>query len=29
VTLSGTGQLVALDAPVEPLPLYPARRPKR
>jgi gluconolactonase len=25
VTLSGTGQLVALDAPVEPLALYPAR----
>ena len=25
VTLSGTGQLVALDMPVEPLPLYPAR----
>ena len=26
VTLAGTGQLVALDMPVEPLPLYPARR---
>lgn len=26
VTLSGTGQLVALDMPVEPLALYPARR---
>jgi len=25
VTLSGTGQLVALDAPVEALALYPAR----
>jgi gluconolactonase len=25
VTLSGTGQLVALDMPVEPLPLHPAR----
>ena len=29
VTLSGTGQLVALDAPVEPLPLYPARSASR
>jgi len=29
VTLSGTGQLVALDAPVEPLALYPARRKTR
>ena len=35
VTLSGTGQLVSLDMPVEPLPLYPARsevtssRPRR
>jgi gluconolactonase len=29
VTLSGAGQLVALDAPVEPLPLYPARRAPR
>ena len=29
VTLSGSGQLVALDAPVEPLPLYPARRTAR
>ncbi len=29
VTLSGTGQLVALDAPVAPLPLYPARRAAR
>ena len=28
VTLSGTGQLVALDAPVEPLALYPARAPR-
>jgi gluconolactonase len=26
VTLSGTGELVALDMPVEPLPLHPARR---
>jgi gluconolactonase len=26
VTLSGTGQLVSLPMPVEPLPLYPARR---
>ena len=26
VTLAGTGQLLALDMPVEPLPLYPARR---
>jgi gluconolactonase len=26
VTLSGPGQLVALDMPVDPLPLYPARR---
>lgn len=26
VTLAGAGQLVALDAPVEPLPLHPARR---
>jgi gluconolactonase len=26
VTLAGTGRLVALDAPVEPLALYPARR---
>ena len=26
VTLSGSGQLVALDMPVEPLPLYPSRR---
>jgi gluconolactonase len=25
VTLSGTGQLVAIDMPAEPLPLYPAR----
>jgi len=25
VTLAGTGQLVSLDMPVEPLPLYPAR----
>jgi len=25
VTLSGTGQLAALDMPAEPLPLYPAR----
>ena len=25
VTLSGAGRLVALDMPVEPLPLYPAR----
>jgi len=25
VTLSGTGELVALDMPVEPLPLYPGR----
>jgi gluconolactonase len=25
VTLSGTGELIALDMPVEPLPLYPAR----
>src|SRR4029077_18625781 len=29
VTLSGTGQLVALDVPVEPLPLYPARSAAR
>jgi gluconolactonase len=27
VTLSGPGRLVALAMPVEPLPLYPARRP--
>jgi gluconolactonase len=26
VTLSGPGQLVSIDMPVEPLPLYPARR---
>jgi gluconolactonase len=26
VTLSGTGQLVSLEMPVEPLPLYPSRR---
>jgi gluconolactonase len=26
VTLSGTGQLVALDMPAEALPLYPARK---
>ena len=26
VTLSGTGQLVSLEMPVDPLPLYPARR---
>jgi gluconolactonase len=26
VTLSGTGQLVAIDMPVEPLPLHPAAR---
>src|SRR5437764_93584 len=26
LTLAGTGQLLALDMPVEPLPLYPARR---
>jgi len=29
VTLSGSGQLVALDLPVEPLPLYPLRRSSR
>jgi len=29
VTLSGTGQLVALEMPVEPLPLYPARAAAR
>ncbi len=29
VTLSGPGELVALDMPVEPLPLYPARATAR
>jgi gluconolactonase len=26
VTLAGTGKLVALDVPAQPLALYPARR---